>query len=53
MKIFDLSRGKIERNYFGIDLELTNAACNDLGVLRSEIENKIFECFGGADVFIC
>src|SRR5439155_21944705 len=40
IKIFDLSGGKIERNYFGIDLKLANAARNDLGVLRSEIENE-------------
>ena len=40
IQFFDLSRRKIEGNDFGIDLELANAAGDDLGVLRAEIEDK-------------
>ena len=35
----DLSCRGIKRKDFGIDLQLTNAPSDDLGVLRSEIEN--------------
>ena len=36
----NFGRGKIERNNFGVNLQLPHPASDHLGVLRAEIENK-------------